>query len=70
MENFGDYIREKCLDFAVDIMNMNKHLCEDKKKSMCCRSDCFEVERVLEPILSKHKTESVTKILLQRFTYL
>ena len=32
MENFGDYIREKCLDFAVDIMNMNKHLCEDKKK--------------------------------------
>ena len=32
MENFGDYIREKCLDFAVDIVNTYKHLCEDKKE--------------------------------------
>ena len=32
MENFGDFIREKCLDFAVDIVNMYKHLCEDKKE--------------------------------------
>ena len=32
MENFGDYIREKCLDFAVDVVNTYKHLCEDKKE--------------------------------------
>ena len=32
MENFGDFIRAKCLDFAVEIVNMYKHLCEDKKE--------------------------------------
>ena len=32
MKNFGDFIREKCLDFAVDIVNTYKHLCEDKKE--------------------------------------
>jgi len=32
MENFGDFIRTKCLDFAVEIVNMYKHLCEDKKE--------------------------------------
>ena len=32
MENCGDFIRAKCLDFAVEIVNMYKHLCEDKKE--------------------------------------
>lgn len=32
MENFGDFIREKCLDFSVDIVKIYKHLCEDKRE--------------------------------------
>ena len=32
MENFGAFLKEKCMDFAVDIVNLYKHLCEDKKR--------------------------------------
>jgi len=32
MENFGDYLRSKCLDFGVEIVNIYKHLCADKKE--------------------------------------
>ena len=32
MENFGAFLKEKCMDFAVDIVNLYKHLCEDKKE--------------------------------------
>ncbi len=32
MEDFGRFLKNKCLDFAVDIVNLYKHLCEDKKE--------------------------------------
>ena len=32
MDNFGDFIRNKCLDFSVDIVNTYKSLCENKKE--------------------------------------
>lgn len=32
MENFGDFLRKKCMDFAVDIVNLYKYLCETKKE--------------------------------------
>ena len=32
MENFGDFLRQKCMDFAVDIVNLYKYLCEAKKE--------------------------------------
>ena len=32
MEDFGTFLKNKCLDFAVDIVNLYKHLCEDKKE--------------------------------------
>ena len=32
MENFGQFLRDKCMDFAVDIVNLYKYLCETKKE--------------------------------------
>ena len=32
MEDFGGFMRKKCMGFAVDIVNLYKHLCEDKKE--------------------------------------
>ncbi len=32
MENFGRFLRDKCMDFAIDIVNMYKYLCETKKE--------------------------------------
>ncbi len=32
MDDFGGFIRNKCMGFAVDIVNLYKHLCEDKKE--------------------------------------
>ena len=32
MENFGDFIREKCLDFSVNIVKLYKHLRENKRE--------------------------------------
>ena len=32
MEDFGKYIRTKCLDFSIDIVKLYKKLCEDKKE--------------------------------------
>ena len=32
MDNFGAFLKEKCMAFAVDIVNLYKHLCEDKKE--------------------------------------
>ena len=32
MEDFGKYIRTKCLDFSIDIVKLYKKLCENKKE--------------------------------------
>ncbi len=32
MENFGQFLRDKCMDFAIDIVNLYKYLCETKKE--------------------------------------
>ena len=32
MEDYGGFLRGKCMGFAVDIVNLCKHLCEDKKE--------------------------------------
>ena len=32
MENFGQFLRDKCMDFAVDLVNLYKYLCETKKE--------------------------------------
>ena len=32
MENYGGFLRGKCMDFAVDVVCLYKHLCEDKKE--------------------------------------
>ena len=32
MENFGHFLRDKCMDFAIDIVNLYKYLCETKKE--------------------------------------
>ena len=32
MDDFGGFIRKKCMSFAIDIVNLYKHLCEDKKE--------------------------------------
>ncbi|MBR1514408.1 MAG: four helix bundle protein [Bacteroidales bacterium] len=32
MENFGRFLRDKCMDFAIDIVNLYKYLCETKKE--------------------------------------
>lgn len=32
MENFGRFLRDKCMDFAIDIVNLHKFLCETKKE--------------------------------------
>ena len=32
MENFGQFLRDKCMDFAIDIVNLYKYLCEAKKE--------------------------------------
>lgn len=31
MENFGEYLKNKCLDFGVDIINTYKLLCNNKE---------------------------------------
>ena len=32
MDNFGQFLRDKCMDFAIDIVNLYKYLCESKKE--------------------------------------
>lgn len=32
IDDFGGFMRNKCIGFAVDIVNLYKHLCEDKKE--------------------------------------
>ena len=32
MEDFGRFMREKCMGFAVDIVNLCKRMCEEKKE--------------------------------------
>lgn len=32
MENFGQFLRDKCMDFAIAIVNLYKYLCETKKE--------------------------------------
>lgn len=32
MEDFGKFLRNKCMDFAIDIVNLYKYLCENKKE--------------------------------------
>ena len=32
MENFGQFLRDKCMDFAIDFVNLDKSLCETKKE--------------------------------------
>lgn len=32
MDDFGGYMRKKCMQFAVDIVQLYKHLCENKKE--------------------------------------
>ena len=32
MDNFGQFLRDKCMDFAIDIVNLYKYLCETKKE--------------------------------------
>lgn len=32
MEDYGGFLRGKCLGFAVDIVNLYKHLCVNKKE--------------------------------------
>ena len=32
MENFGRFLRDKCMDFAIEIVNLYKYLCETKKE--------------------------------------
>ncbi|MCR4964978.1 MAG: four helix bundle protein [Bacteroidales bacterium] len=32
MEDFGKYLREKCLDFAVEVVNLYKELTDNKKE--------------------------------------
>lgn len=32
MENFGRFLRDKCMDFAIEIVNLYKYLCEAKKE--------------------------------------
>ena len=32
MENFGQFLRDKCMDFAIDIVNLYKYLCENKRE--------------------------------------
>jgi len=32
MENFGGFMREKCMGFAVDIVNLCKYMCDEKKE--------------------------------------
>ena len=32
MEDFGGFMRKKCMGFAVDIVNLYKHLSRDKKE--------------------------------------
>ena len=32
MDNFGQFLRDKCMDFAIDIINLYKYLCETKKE--------------------------------------
>jgi len=32
MENFGQFLRSKCMDFSIEIVNLYKHLREDKKE--------------------------------------
>ena len=32
MDNFGQFLRDKCTDFAIDIVNLYKYLCETKKE--------------------------------------
>ena len=32
MEDFGKFLRNKCMDFAIDIVNLYKCLCENKKE--------------------------------------
>ena len=32
MDNFGGFLRGKCMSFAVDVVNLYKHLIEEKKE--------------------------------------
>ena len=32
MDNFGQFLRDKCMDFAIDIVNLYKYLCETEKE--------------------------------------
>ena len=32
MENFGLFLREKCMEFSIDVVNLYKYLCETKKE--------------------------------------
>ena len=60
MENFGSFIYNKCLDFAIRITKLYIFLTEEKKRTYY-RNRFFEVGPVLELIWQKPNTEQAKK---------
>ena len=73
MENFGDFLRKKCMDFAVDIVNLYKYLCV--AKVFISLKECSETDFWLELLFRtnyltqqeydgiNYKCKEITKIL-------
>ena len=66
MENFGDFLRQKCMDFAVGIVNLYKYLCETKKEyvlsKQMLRSGTSIGANIREGIYAQSKADFINKL--------